>query len=357
MNITFVTPGMNYGGAERVISILSNQWVSMGHNVNLLIIGDNPECVYHLNEKINVKCIGGLKGKPIIAHLNLIKEIKKEILLFNTDIAVSFMNDTCAYVALALRGTRIPLFYSERNDPTRVNQRKIDKIYRRIVEKYSNGIVFQTEGAKSYYKKSVQDKSTVILNPFNAENLPNYNFENREKEIVSVGRLQPQKNQKLLIDAFALIAKDFPDYKLKIYGDGQLKEELQNQIDEYGLTEQIILMGAHKDIFDKISTASLFVLSSDFEGLPNTLIEAMCIGIPSVSTDCSPGGARELITDEENGFVVPCNDADKLANAMKKVLTDNELARKFSSAGKKIAERMECGKIAERWIEFINKYK
>lgn len=357
MNITFVTPGMNYGGAERVISLLSNQWVAMGHTVNLLIVGENPTCVYYLDEKINVRCIGGLKGKPIISHFNLIKKIKKELVLFDTDIAISFMNDTCAYVAMALRGTKIPLFYSERNDPTRVNQRKIDKMYRKIVEKYAKGIVFQTDGAKSHYKKSVQNKSTVILNPFNMENLPSYNFEKRGEEIVSVGRLQPQKNQKLLVEAFSLIANDLPNYKLKIYGDGQLKEELQNQIDEYGLTEQIILMGAHKDIFDKISTASLFVLSSDFEGLPNTLIEAMCIGIPSVSTDCSPGGARELITDGENGFVVPCNDADKLANAMKKVLTDNELARKFSSAGKKIAERMECGKIAERWIEFINKYK
>ena len=165
------------------------------------------------------------------------------------------------------------------------------------------------------------------------------------------------ENQKLLVDAFALVSKDFPDYKLKIYGDGHLRDELQKQIEDYGLTEQVILMGAHKDIFNKISRASLFVLSSDFEGLPNTLIEAMCIGIPSVSTDCSPGGARELINDGENGFVVPCNNPQALAYAMNKVLSDNELAQKFSIEAKKISKRMESKEIAEKWIEFINNYK
>ncbi len=357
MNITFVTPGMDYGGAERVISILSNQWVSMGHNVNLIIVGENPDCVYALDNRVKTYCIGGLKGNPIVAHLKLIKDIKKAIISFDTEVAISFMNDTCAYTALALKNTKIPLFYSERNDPTRVNRRKIDKIYRKIVENNAKGIVFQTKGAKAHYKKSVQDKSTVILNPFNADNLPVYDFEKREKEIVSVGRLQPQKNQQLLIDAFALIAKDFPDYKLKIYGDGILKETLQKQIDEMDLSKQVLLMGAHKDIFDKIATASLFVLSSDFEGLPNTLIEAMCIGVPSVSTDCSPGGARELITDGENGFIVPCNDAEALAEAMKKVLSDDETAKKFSVEGKKVIERMECKTIAEVWLRFIEQYK
>ena len=357
MNITFVTPGMNYGGAERVISILSNQWVSMGHNVNLIIIGENPECVYTLDNAVKVHCIGGLSGKPVISHIKLIKKIKKCILDFKSDVVISFMNDSCAYSALALGHTKIPLFYSERNDPTRVNQRKIDKLYRKIVENKSKGIVFQTNGAKSYYKKSVQNKSMVILNPFDTQNLPEYNFDNREKTIVSVGRLQPQKNQALLIDAFALIAKDFPDYTLKIYGDGVLKEELQNQIAKAGLGNQVILMGAHKDVLNKINTSSLFVLSSDFEGLPNALIEAMCIGIPSVSTDCSPGGARELIEDGENGFVVPCNDAQALADAMKKVLSDNELARKFSVEGKKISNRMESKEIAEKWLDFINNYK
>ena len=357
MNITFITPGMTYGGAERVISILSNKWVMMGHNVNILIVGENQDCVYCLDDRLKVNYLGGLKGRPIIAHFNFIRAIKKEILSFGTDVAISFMNDACAYTVLALMGTKIPLFYSERNDPTRVNQRKIDKIYRKIVESSAKGFVFQTKGAKAYYKKSVQSRSTVILNPFDTENLPVYDFHNREKEVVSVGRLEVQKNQKLLIDAFALISEEYAEYKLKIYGHGSLKNDLQRQIDKYGLSERILLMGAHKDIFNKISKASLFVLSSDFEGLPNTLIEAMCIGIPSVSTDCSPGGARELINNGENGFVTPCNDAAALAEAMKKVLSDGKLAENFSLEGRKIAERMVSDKIAKDWLEFIKKYK
>ncbi len=357
MNITFVTPGMNYGGAERVISILSNQWVTMGHIVNILIVGEDDKCVYTLNEQINVYCIGGLKGKPIISHLNLINKIRKAIKAFDTEVAISFMNDVCAYTALALLNTKIPLIYSERNDPTRVNQRKIDKIYRRIVEKMANGFVFQTNGAKSHYRMSVQKKSTVILNPIDTSNMPVYDFKNRKKEIVSVGRLQPQKNQKLLIDAFALLTNEFNGYKLKIYGEGVLRNELQEQIDGYGLSDRIFLMGAHKDIFDKISSASLFVLSSDFEGLPNTLIEAMCIGIPSVSTNCSPGGAAEIISDGENGIIVPCNDAEALAKAIKEILVDEEKALSFSNEAKKINNQVNLENISIKWIKFIEEHK
>ena len=354
MNITFVTPGMTYGGAERVISILSNQWVSMGHNVNILIVGENPECVYELDAGVRVHCIGGLCGKPVISHIKLIKKIKKCILEYGTEVAISFMNDTCAYTAFALGHTKIPLFYSERNDPGRKTASSLkNKFFRKVVESKTAGFVFQTQGARDCYKKSVQKKSKVILNPFNADKLPEYDFENREKEIVTMGRLHPQKNHKMLIDAFAIIADEFKDYKLKIYGDGQLKETLQKQIDDMGLSKQIELMGAQKDILNKINKASLFVLSSDYEGLPNALIEAMCVGVPSVSTDCSPGGAREIIEDGKNGFIVPCNDENALAEAMKKVLSDTELAYKFSVEGQKISERMESAKIAEKWIEYL----
>lgn len=354
MNITFTVPAMMFGGAERVISILSNCWVSMGHNVNILIVGSNPECVYELDKQINVRCIGGLKGRPGIAHFNLMRSIRHEVLKCNTDIAISFIADTFAYTALSLVGTNIPLIYSERGDPSKRIHRKGMKIYHKIIEKFADGTVFQIEGAKQFFSKRIRKNSVVILNPFNTEKLPDYDFENRKKEIVTMGRVCSQKNQSLLIDAFSLIANEFSDYVLKIYGEGELKETLQKQIDELGLSGQVELMGAQKDVLNKINKASLFVLSSDYEGLPNALIEAMCIGIPSVSTDCSPGGARALIENGENGLIVPCNDAKSLADAMKKVLSDDDLARKFSINGKKIANRMESRKIAEKWLEFLS---
>ena len=357
MNITFTVPAMKFGGAERVISILSNQWTKMGHNVNIIIVGEDPACAYPLDSIVNVVCLGGPKKRAITAHIQLIRKIRKTILELKTDTTISFLIGTCAYTALALLGKNIPLIYSERADPFVRKKRKSMRVFQALVNVFSKGMVFQTEGAKEFYSKKIQRQSVVILNPFDTDILPRYDIENRKKEIVTMGRLESQKNHKLLIEAFALIADEFKDYKLKIYGDGILKEELQKQIDVLGLSGQVELMGAQKDILNKINKASLFVLSSDFEGLPNALIEAMCVGIPSVSTDCSPGGARELIKDGENGFIVPCNDAKSLADAMKKVLSDNELAQKISVEGKKIAKRMECDQIAKKWIDFIQSLK
>lgn len=199
---------------------------------------------------------------------------------------------------MAITGLHIPLIYSERNDPNRVNQRKVDKIYRKIVEHRADEFVFQTTGAQKCYPKKVQKRSVVILNPLDVTGFPTHDFTVEKKEIVTVGRLEPQKNQKLLINAFSELAKDFPDYTLIIYGEGSLRNELENYIISKGLQSKVVLPGVKNNIQEYIKDASLFVLSSDYEGIPNALIEAMAIGLPCVSTDCSPGGARELIADE-----------------------------------------------------------
>lgn len=129
-------------------------------------------------------------------------------------------------------------------------------------------------------------------------------------EIVTVARLEPQKNQELLIDAFNIVSNKHKDVVLKIFGEGSLKKKLQNRIDELGLKDKVYLMGTKSDVLNWIKESYCFVLTSDFEGLPNSLIEAMCMGIPCISTDCSPGGARQLLSDDR-GLIVPCGDKER----------------------------------------------
>ena len=354
MKIAFVTPGMTFGGAERVISILANHWCDMGHEVSMFITATNRLPVYKMNEKIKVEYFADYNEKGV-SHLKLISAIRKFINDEKPDSVISFMNDVCAYTIIALIGTGIPVIYSERNDPNKTNQGKVEKLCRKIVEIGTKHIVFQTNGARTCYSKKVQRKSSIILNPVNLDKIPERTKEEiNYLEIVSVGRLEPQKNQELLIDAFNIVSKKHKDAVLKIYGEGSLKNKLQSRIDELGLTEHVFLMGAKSDVLEWIKDSFCFVLSSDFEGLPNSLIEAMCIGMPCISTDCSPGGARELLRNDR-GIVVPCGNKEELAEAINMYLEKQDIAMKYGEEAFGLRREIEASIVAKEWISLIEK--
>lgn len=353
MKCLFVAPGMLFGGAERVMSILANEWGKS--NVETMILVTETEAIskYNLSNKVTMISCLEEKKRAKIPHLVIIKRIRKICKEWQPDVVISFYNDLCALTALAITGLNIPLVYSERNDPNRTNQRRVDRLYRKIIEHMTDKIVFQTTGAQRCYPKSVQEKSTVILNPLNTYGFPIHDFLHEKHEIVSVGRLEPQKNQKLLIDAFALIAKDFPEYQLTIYGEGSLRKELEDYIKAKGLQERVSLPGNQTNIQEHIKDASLFVLSSDYEGIPNALIEAMAIALPCVSTDCSPGGARELIKDGANGVIVECGNQSSLAKAMISILEDREKAKRIGTSAKKIYARVDKNIVCDRWLNLL----
>ena len=312
MRCLFVAPGMLFGGAERVMSILANEWGKRNVETMILVTETDAISKYHLSDKVTmISCLEDKKNAKI-PHFVIVKRVREICKKWQPDVVISLYNNLCALTALAIIGLNIPLIYSERNDPNKTNQRPIDRLYRKIVEHMADKIVFQTTGAQRCYSKSVQEKSAVILNPLNTDGFPIHDFLHEKSEIVSVGRLEAQKNQKLLIDAFTLIANDFPEYQLTIYGEGSLRKELEDYIKAKGLQERVFLPGSKNNIQEHIKDASLFVLSSDYEGIPNALIEAMAIGLPCVSTDCSPGGARELIEEGISGLITPCSDVRKL---------------------------------------------
>lgn len=353
MKCLFVASSMNFGGAERVMSILSNAWCDKNCEVKILLTRTPAQSKYALNKNVELlSCYDRVK-RAWIPHVVIMKSIRSLCKAWRPDVVISFYNDVAALTALATTGCHIPLIYSERNDPNRVNQRTVDKTYRRIVEQSARGFVFQTTGAQKCYPKKVQDRSAVILNPLDTTGFPTHDFTSEKKEIVTVGRLEPQKNQKILIDAFSKFAKDFPDYKLTIYGEGSLRPELEQFIQSKGLQDRVMLPGSKNRIQEHIKDAALFVLSSDYEGIPNALIEAMAIGLPCVSTDCSPGGARELINDGENGVIVDCGNSDALAKAMVLLLEDREKAQKMGINAKKICRRVDKELVCNRWLDFI----
>ncbi len=340
------------GGAERQIIMLANELSKRKHEVHLIVLVENKS-KYEIEENVNIHdlTVYECNGKNRI--INRYNILKKELKKIKPDISIHYWLQSaylCSFMKKKISGK---IIYSERGNPGDAEYNGMLGVVRSMAFNRVAGFVFQTEGAKNYFKRHIQKKSVIICN---SVDIPKDKYKQpcacREKKIVSVGRLHHQKNQKILIEAFSKITKEFPDYTLDIYGDGILREELQNQINRLGLEDKIILHHSTRDILDYVYTASLFVLTSDYEGMPNALMEAMALGVPCISTDCRPGGARFLIEDGINGWIVPVNNPNLLADKMKVVLSHVDNMEAIIKEGIKIRTRFSNEEVFDSWEEF-----
>ena len=223
--------------------------------------------------------------------------------------------------------------------------------------KRADGFVFQTEEQRRYFSKDIQNKSVVIYNPIKDEFLNTNKTIQKENTIISVGRLVEQKNQKMLIEAFAKIAKEYPNYKLKIFGTGPLELKLKKQIEELNLADKIILCGVCDDIKNELEKSKIFVLSSDYEGMPNALIEAMAVGLPVISTNCPCGGPKELIENEKNGLLIEVGSIEELTKKMKYLIENQKKAEEMGENAEKIKYKLNSRNILKQWKTYIEEMK
>ena len=355
--IMFCIPSLGSGGAERVVSVLSNKFTERGYSVTVLMLS-HLKCQYPLDKRVTVKCINcdddmGLSfAKRFLLRIKKIRNAVKEIM---PDFVISFMSETNIDVCFALRGMKIPVIVSERNDPAIDPSSRIKQIMRRFAYRKPDGFVFQTPDAQAYFSKRIRNKSCIILNPLNSQ-LPSpcAAFE-KDKRVVAVGRLNKQKNFPLLIDAFSTFWKLHPEYTLEIYGEGALENELKEYTKSKELGDKVAFKGFCKDVHEQIKTAAMFVMSSDFEGMPNALLEAMAIGLTCISTDCPCGGPRMLIEQKENGILVPIKDCKALSEAMDYVASNPNEAEKIAKNAVSVRERADVESVIDSWIDFINK--
>lgn len=362
--IVFCIVSLEKGGAERVVSVLANNF-SKSNNVSIVTMV-NEKVQYELNSNINLVELGkeGKKHKNIIIKkllfiynfLHRLKRMKETFDKIKPDIIISFLPEACFFSIIANKG-KYKIILSDRNDP---NQEYNNFIYKFLMKKLypkANGYVFQTEDAKDYFNDIVdfeKKKYDIIVNPVNSDFKNKPIVTNRKKEIVSVGRLAEQKNIGLLIDAFNKINKEFPEYKLIIYGEGNMREKLQDKIDKLQLKDKVFLPGVVNNIKDKIYDASLFVMSSNYEGIPNALIEAMVLGLPVISTDCPCGGPKLFIKNGVNGYLINVGDKEELAKTMRLILLNNEVREKISKEASKIINIVDIDVINKKWENFIS---
>jgi glycosyltransferase involved in cell wall biosynthesis len=245
---------------------------------------------------------------------------------------------------------RIKVIASERSYPKFYNY--FTKILLRLFAGNARAWVFQTEQAKEWYGKSIKGvRYNIIPNAINKEciDLRIRDFNDHANVIVSAGRLKPLKNHELILRAYARLKDKYPEYKIIIYGEGSLKEYLRNLSVELDIDKNVELPGFEPNLPAKVQNAKLFIMSSNFEGMPNALLEAMSLGVVCISTDCAGGAARSIIENGSNGLIVPCNDVESLAEAIDLVLSDDEYCRKLVTNGIRIRDTHNSESIYKKW--------
>ena len=394
-NIVFIIKQMSGGGAERVISLLSNSFAERGYDTTLIITHQSLKDADLANIQKNVHTISledevtreskklkrllMLKTRLVgkidrtilkksddrflikkyeVRNYDKVQWLKKYFSNYSQNTIIAFLNDSI-FLSLLSAGKSEKVIISERNDPRQSLSGKTNLAFFKTMYPKTDEMVFQSPDAMQWYRENTSVKGRVIFNPIKPD-LPERFIGERKKKIVNFCRISAQKNLHLLVNAFELFTKYYPDYELYIYGDavgngaeGYI-DSVNKEIDRLNCKDSVHILPAQKSIHSLIRDYAMFVSSSDFEGMSNSMLEAMAIGLPTVCTDCPAGGARAVIKDHENGILVPVNDVDALANAMKEVAGDAEFAERLSVNGTKLRDELAVDKIVDQWMEIIN---
>lgn len=356
MKIMLLTDSFGGGGAERVASLLINGLASNPENkVHVCVFIDTP------NYRIDMSHIQFhlLSPRQYPYFLNILNRMKNLILTIKRvrpDVIYSFGPIMASYVILAVKlsGLRrnIKIIASERNDPRREPVSDVKKIVRDYCYNQSDVIVCQTQMAIDLLKeRKVNSQFVIIPNPISSD-LPNWIGKN-SKEIITAARLTEQKNLPMLINAFEKIHQEFPEYRLVIYGDGELREQLQSYIEKKGMVNTVRMPGFAKDIHQIMANAFMYVSSSDYEGISNSMLEALGIGLPCVCTDCPVGGAAMYIEEGKSGLLTKVGDEYGLYQKMRQLITDSELSMRLSRESIKIRESLKLSVITKQWIKLV----
>ena len=359
LKCVFLITGMMMGGAERVLSTIANEMAARGHQITLISLKPDASA-YPLNSKIEFicsdckitnsnylikiiqMCASAIKG------LNKYRSIVKEK---QPDVVLAFLTNSnfLALICKKLYFRHIPLVVSERADPC---ARKSKLIKFMITWLYPQADCIVCQGSKvAAYFKSVNEKSkiNIIPNPIDADCICQNTPVKRNKKIVAIGRLCKQKNYDLLIESFYEFHRIYDEYEVEIYGQGPEEKRLREKVKILGLEDKVHFMGVMDRVMRQANNASLYIMTSDFEGFPNALLEAMASGLPVICTDFPTGTACDVIINGVNGYIVPMNDRKRLTEAMIKILNNSDDLEKMGQNARQIYHRYNTKTIVNQW--------
>lgn len=354
MKVFMLIRFLDYSGAPTMFRWVAEKLNARGHEVKV--------CTFNTILK-DMKLSDGIEWIDVTddkkSMVGRIMRVRKYIKEFNPDVSVSFLLDANVYNILACLGLRTKSIVCERNDPYKPRYYKL-KVLKPLF-RYADGAVFQLPKAREYYT-NINVPTAIIPNPFVAKTTLRCETYDKRKHIIAThGRIDLfQKRQDVLIEAFALLLKDHPDYKLQIYGSqwpGTNDEDrLANLIKEKGLEGKALMMGVSKKPQEDIKDAMVWVSTSDFEGISNAVMDAMAIGMPCVATDCSPGGSAFLIKNKVNGLIVKRGDPQAVYEGLKYMIEHPEEADEMGRKAVAIEKELDSEVIANKWEDYLKTF-
>jgi GalNAc-alpha-(1->4)-GalNAc-alpha-(1->3)-diNAcBac-PP-undecaprenol alpha-1,4-N-acetyl-D-galactosaminyltransferase len=348
--ILFVISSLQVGGAERVVAHLANFWAEKGREVSILTLEKTAQSHYPLHPKVKIVPLDLLKASPtkLLALKNNLRRLwilRGAIRARRPSVVISFMEENNVLTCFStLFNRQHRLLISDRTHPELYGDRPIWQFLKRLSYRFADALVVQTQAVKLAYK-GFNLPIHVVPNPLPTS--PQIAIDYSRKTIVSVGRLDENKNFDLQIRAFARL--NAPDWTLQIFGHGEHHAVLAALIIEKGLENRVILRGVSKNIFeDALSQASIFTFSSRSEGYPNALLEAMSAGLAVISTDC-PFGPAEIIEPNINGLLVPNDDEAIFTITLQRLIDNVHFRERLGTNAAKIAETLSIDSIAAKW--------
>jgi glycosyltransferase involved in cell wall biosynthesis len=367
MKIAFVIPSLGMGGAERVLTTLSNAWVAKGWDVEVVTFCTEPPS-FKLDSRIRIQSVpqrtksafflgGAVRG------FRMIRRLRRLIFKIRPDVVVSFLPEANILTLLSLIGRDFPVVISERSMPALNLPSVKGRIYRRLTYPWADCLVSVSRNVDAYFSWIPVSRRAVIHNPV----LPDESMaaettqwpagvDTKKKWLVAMGRLHPVKGFDLLLQAWSRVAPEHDGWQLLILGEGELRSLLERQRRDLGIEESVVLTGFVDKPSAILKRAEIFVVSSRFEGLVNSAIEAMACGVPVVSFDC-PGGVSEIVRDGMDGILVSPLDAEELARGLRRVMGDDELRHRLSGKAPEVLQRFSLDSVLAEWEHLFDGLK
>jgi len=361
MKLTLVISSLGAGGAERIISDLANYWASHGHEVTLVTLSSSAaHPFYPLNSQISLVQLGQSQEEVsrvmrpwyILTRLLAIRTAMRKL---KPDMVVSFVDIMNMTTLIATLGLKIPVAISERTDP---NFHKLSWFYtwlRFKIYPYCYKLIVQTKSSARYFPRNFQNFICVIPNPVSAPPIQKMEPSSKVQRLITIGRLEPEKNHATLINAFSKLIKEYPDLTLRIYGEGTERARLETLIHSLGLEEKVRLPGIIQNIHEVLIKGDLFVFPSQYEGFPNALCEAMALGLPVVASNCS--GNIDIVRDGFDGRLFPVGDVDGLCRVLRELLIDHEQRTLLAKNAQDVCNRFHPDRIFKQWDKDIFRVK
>ncbi|WP_068546654.1 glycosyltransferase [Thalassotalea crassostreae] len=351
--VLFIYHKITYSGANKMVSFLSNNLDKERFNCVMYTYETSEYPYYKLNENINLIRRDKRLALPILKRLGDFLSILKVVKKQKPDAIVSFNSTNSFYGFLIKVICGCTLIVSERGFPAS-ETRLISKIKRYGMER-ADAAIFQTPGARAYFPEKLQKQSIILPNPVILDECRPISWDDKNIAISFVGRFElKQKRQDLMLNALNILIEKYPKLILNFYGDGPDLAIVKDLVKQLGLSDNVVFHGLVQNVKEQVKQDKIYVLSSDFEGIPNALIEAMSIGSACIATDCDPGGARLLIENRINGVLVPKGDYISLANAIDELITNDIFAESLASEAMLISEKYSVDKISNKFNSFLD---